>query len=470
MVNSRLFAHDKNQLELRVGYPAAGDGDQDYQVETFLFFPRTLGITSDSYTRDTFYRDTGAFVRLSTPQATLEELGPHGRALVYDELEEALREDPDAAVRRIKVLGCVLKSSLKREVKVALQGGGDPEALLPLADRIEGAMMRFESHAQPDPTLAMPLRNAWAACDEFVSLEAESACTRVVQCQPEGLVRERFAALAVACYTHRRGRGFQSIVEPGAENEALLLKHRRAKRAMYSVLYLEALRHEPGRLWSNLAGMIAAAVAMFFAVLTTLWATQRFEMASTAFVTIAVVSYVVKDRIKDLGRALIGERLASQSPDHEIAVRDHELNQRVGTLRETFRIADPDDIDPLVMAERLRHHDSALAADARPETVVCWRKQMKLDAGALSEHPLGVAGLTDIVRFNFERLRARMGPAYVDRVVVDPATHELLTIRCASVHHVNVLVRLTGPDGPTRIEGVRVVLDQRGIKRVERLD
>jgi hypothetical protein len=76
--------------------------------------------------------------------------------------------------------------------------------------------------------------------------------------------------------------------------------------------------------------------------------------------------------------------------------------------------------------------------------------------------------LTDILRFNVRRLRARMDAPYEDRQVVEPATRELMTVRCASIHHVNLLLRLVA-EGETRFERFRVVLDQRGIKRIEHL-
>ena len=59
-----------------------------------------------------------------------------------------------------------------------------------------------------------------------------------------------------------------------------------------------------------------------------------------------------------------------------------------------------------------------------------------------------------------------MGPPYEDRQVIDPETGAMRTVRCANVHHVNVVLQLES-DGSRRTERVRVVMDQRGIKRVE---
>jgi len=102
--------------------------------------------------------------------------------------------------------------------------------------------------------------------------------------------------------------------------------------------------------------------------------------------------------------------------------------------------------------------------------VICWTKEVRLSSAALARHPLGVGGLTDIVRLNFDRLRARMSAPYEERKVVSPDSLKIHTVRCASIHHVNMLLRLSWDQGrQNRTQFVRVVLDQRGIKRVEPL-
>lgn len=453
MVQTRLFAHDANQIELRTATQITPDRRvQDYTLDAFIFIPRTLGITTDSYDARAFTQDTGAFVRLTTPKVPLADLGLDGTS-AYLDLKEG-----EERVRRIKVLACVLRSAIKAEV-AALEPAEFCEAL-------KGALERFKSLRPQNPNTRT--EGAWQAADEFVSLRAEEACTELVARLPEGEERAALATLAVDCYLHRLDRGYHSTVEAGAENEALLRSRRLAKRAISSVLWLDITRSEPGRFWRNVIGMVAAAAAMAFAVATTLWATAHYEMFSVTFVTIAITSYVVKDRIKDLGKAVLGKRLRSFVADHEVVVADRESGAKLGTARERFRIAEAGDIHPVIAELRLRHHHSAMAADARPEVVLHWSKEVRLDSDALARHPLGVTGLTDILRFNIRHLRAHMDAAYQDRQVVNPETRELLTVRCASVHHVNLLLRLVA-EGETRFESFRVVLDQRGIKRIEHL-
>ena len=453
MVETRLFAHDANQIELRTATQINPDRRrQDYALDAFIFIPRTLGITTDSYDARAFTEDTGAFVRLTTPKVALADLGLEGTS-PFLELKQG-----EERVRRIKVLACILRSAIKAEL-VALEPAAFCVAL-------KSALERFKGLRPKDPDTRT--EGAWQAADEFVSLRAEEACTELVARLPEGEDRTALAALAIDCYHHRRDRGYHSTVEPGAENEELLRSRRLAKRAISSVLWLDITRSEPGRFWANVVGMVAAAAAMAFAVATTLWATAHYEMFSVTFVTIAITSYVVKDRIKDLGKAMLGKRLKSFVADHEVVVADRESGARLGTARERFRIAEVEDIHPDIARLRLRHHHSAMAADARPEVVLHWSKEVRLDSDALARHPLGVTGLTDILRFNVRRLRARMDAPYEDRQVVEPATRELMTVRCASIHHVNLLLRLVA-EGETRFERFRVVLDQRGIKRIEHL-
>ena len=442
MVETKLFAHDQHQLELRLSFEIRPDrAAQDYQVEAWFFIPRTLGIDADNYGFADFDRDTGAFVRLTTPRVPLADLAQDSR---YLDLSGPTEE---ARVRRIKVLACVMRGAIKRSEL-------PPEDFLPA---LAAALERFRSAAPTKPSARE--FSAWQAADEFVHLVAEEASTA-------RMPRPEAATLAIACYRHRLDQGYTSFMRRGGENEELLRARRLAKRAVSSVLWLEVSRKESGALWRNVAGMAAAATAMAFAIGSTLYATAHYDMFSVAFVGIAVASYVVKDRIKDIGKAVLGRRLKATIADHTVVVKDRESGDRLGTVKETFRVMAeaPDDIAAL----RLSAHESALAADARPEVVLHWRKQVHLSSAKLAAHPLGSGGLTDLLRFNLQRLTTRMDGPYEDRAVVDPETLRLITQRCADVHHVNVLLKLVS-EQETRVERVRVVLDQRGIKRVESL-
>ena len=72
------------------------------------------------------------------------------------------------------------------------------------------------------------------------------------------------------------------------------------------------------------------------------------------------------------------------------------------------------------------------------------------------------------MRFNFHRLRRRMDDAHELHRIVEPTTRRIRDVRCSRVYHVNLTFEQQG-ETRTEIDHVRVVLDQRGIRRVEEI-
>ena len=152
-------------------------------------------------------------------------------------------------------------------------------------------------------------------------------------------------------------------------------------------------------------------------------------------------------------------------------VRD-ERGRIVGRCSESFDLLGSEDVPPELFQLRHLDHPSEAAAQGRPETVLQYVKEVELDAEKLSETLEGVSGLNDIVRFNLGRLRRRMDAPYETYRLVHPTNHELVSVRCARVYHVNLILRIVSgasSEVSTELERVRVVVDQRGIKRIEHL-
>ena len=83
-------------------------------------------------------------------------------------------------------------------------------------------------------------------------------------------------------------------------------------------------------------------------------------------------------------------------------------------------------------------------------------------------------GVNDIIRFNFDRLRSRMDDPEELYRYIHPRTREVTETMCARVYHVNLVLRMTtgggGDPSNVHLDRVRVVLDRRGIQRVELID
>lgn len=507
ILDHRLEPHDANQLELKLGYLIKpGARKVRYQVETFLFVPRTLGIDRHSYKASHFFADTAAFLRFKTPSVRLATLaacseGSPWFARIYEGLNACAQGSASSEpqlLRRLKLLGCIYRSTLRDTTAELLEllddlRGFDDErrrlvsasrvstALSEFADNLGLALNRLRSLEVPctQQALSGDVVATWRVVDEYTTLVGENLCTDLVEeldrlCHDYRALgpilqgnRDALANLAVEAFAYRRRHGYRSHVSVGAENEAFPHWRRVLKRITFSALYLDVRHAEVGRWTNDIVAMAAAAAAMLFAVLIGMWAQLEWDIFSGTFVVIMVCSYMIKDRIKDWGKRYLGRRAARFHPDAASEIRTLD-NRVIGRCRESFWLTRPRQLSPSI--QKVRYGSRRLIGDGHPETVLRYAKEVTLYPNSLQQDLEGLDGLNDIIRFNFSRLRDRMDLPSEDYRLVHPETRKLVVVPCARVYHVNLVLRMTvgrGHNRSTRTERVRVVMDQRGIKRVE---
>lgn len=512
LVDPRVEPHDANQLELKLGYVIKpGERRQRYLIETYMFIPKTLGIDRHSYNASRFYADTAAFLRLRTPHVSLEALATVGRANAwFEQLHSGLdararmrERDIRRLARRVKILGCVYRSALRDDARSLRQQLTSAPAPDPLAEgrmqettarrirrfvrNIERALRRLRAVdgrclARGDGDL---LCDSWRAVDEYSALIAEDVCKDVIVAlddrasrspvvHPDLLdARARLVRAAVDAHQYRRSRGYRSQLIAGESNEELPHWRRTIKRIVFSALYLDVRHEEVGRLAYDLVGAVAAMIAMAFAVTVSLLAQLELDIFSGAFVAIMIVSYMIKDRLKDWGKRYGGRHLGRLLPDTLVRVHDNEGDRALGQCRESFYMLQVDEVDDEIRRSRQSRRASSIERLGKPEVVIRYSKDVTLHSQPLRDELAGLEGLHDIIRFNLGHLRDRMDAPREDHPLIDPNTGEIQIIPCARVYHINIILRMTvgrGKHARSRVERVRVVMDQRGIKRVEFLD
>lgn len=506
MLEYRFEKHDRSQLELKLAYGVDADAaTQKYRVEAFIFVPRVLSLTAQSYGKHLFYQDTATFIRRKTPRVAISALAKEdGIApwtdpfkLELDAILSGQGGSVSESIANLKMLGCILKSSLRDEADdlfrrldetIGLEGnlGADEHAarwLETFGTQIKNTLQNIRSAGEACETGMTPLelRDAWLGVDEYISLIAEESLTEVLarvdkliaENAPDKLqlARDMLGELAVNEYRHRRGRGFQTFVHEDSRNEYLSHRRHILKRFVSSVLYLDARQEAGGRLMNNAIGMFAAALAMLFATVMALWA--QFEVGvslSGAFISAMVLSYIVKDRIKDEGKRILGDRFGRWIADHVSKIRDQDSGRVLGRCKENFHVVEVAAVESEIRELRHADHPSNDAVAGRPETVLCYTKDVQLSSAQIGANSYPIDGLNDIIRFNLQRLTMRMDEAWESYYYVDPESRKVAEAQCARVYHLNIVLRLTKANGDQVLERSRVVLDRNGIQRVEQVD
>jgi hypothetical protein len=462
----------------------------------YIFVPTVLSINSETYSSANFYADTASFIRMTTPKVPLGDISHKSVVKPWaSDVKEAINKfaagepgDEQAAEQGLKLLACVFKSAVRdshaavhTDIGNAIRSNDwtlTAKHLEEYLDDLQTALRRIHKVGERSHKEGVPenLRESWRAIDEYASLLAEESITDLIElCDIENSeprlenVLVDLRDMAIAQYKHRREQGFDSFARDGEQNEYLPHRWRVLKRYISSALYLTVEQKQTGTLARDAIGMVASAAAMLFAasaavIITNQWAASL----SSAFIAAMVISYVIKDRIKEHGKRHLGRQLKRFLADHVVRIIGSGGTE-VGSAKESFHIQSTTDCADEVLKIRYADLNSHEAIEGRPENVLCYSKDIALSSDALQEQFAGALGLTDIIRLNFLPFMRRMDDAWEKYRYIHPTKRTICETKCARVYHVNVVLQLFNQDALIDRHRVRVVANKKGILRIEEI-
>jgi hypothetical protein len=520
-------AHDRKQLALEIRHaPGSAVTGGSHDVELFLFIPRNVGLTAANYPSAQFYHDLTAYLRLDLPDLGLEDLCASARSPLRRldaQLAELARGEAtaDPIGVAVKLFGHEFTEAVHRErihLSSAIQAGsghgaprsteGWPGELLTrvreLATASRAALARLREARHRFAPFRRVAPDVWAVfqqTDEYASLFLDEALAtlahelgarqdRISQSEiggggiersemgdgdPAGAaagVLEVLSTCAAAEARYRHAQGFVNLDHSsGVNREYFLYRRSLLKKAVHQALWVRTRRRKVDSYLRNAAGMVAAGMAATWALIAQV-PTQLMALSPVTqalMFAAPVIGYVLKDRIKELTKEWMIRRMRAYDQETELVssqLARSGLGSLCGTLREQVRFLDQAPDDVIAIRQRVR---SIAGARIGGEVVLAYRR--KLDILAPRDSQLRATdelALRQIVRLNLRHFTTRLDDR--DQIVrhYDPAIAGFATHEIAKVYHLNVVVRIGGPDVGVRLERWRVVFSREGIERIER--
>jgi hypothetical protein len=504
LLENRLDIHDQKQFELKVEYqPSGTDPDSKYSIDAWLFLPGSLNIDQDTYPRLDFYSDLHNYLRLKTPVLSFDEMLTGRHSPLY-ELEERIplgMLGPESELLYdAKMLACVFRGTLRRfrrgvRERCATLASGAGEGGSP---GIPPSLEDLDRLARSSVQATRDLLRRYRACvkaleekyplsdkckaalrfvDEFMSLTVEKFLRRTVvemdQMPRSGLFTELRKALMDQVLDeekYRKEQNLRSVLTPQGDNEEYTHRFGILKKYCMNILFLKVRRTSARKTYEEMFLAAAAGLAMIFATAVAFFAQSRYSQASFNFLFAIVVGYMFKDRIKELARGWAARILDKHFFERKTTIQDPATGDDVGVCREKVEYGAQ--AAPPAEVTRLRQSDDlqAICGGELSETVIHYKKEIDLESDVLPRMGSGiVAGVTDIIRFNVERLLRDMDDPEYALEYVDLEDFSVEKLRAVKTYPVDVALKFYVDDGEhkrARYQLVRLVLDRNGIRRM----
>jgi hypothetical protein len=489
-----LSRHDRLNLEIKAHHrcPDPSVRTCESVVDVWWFIPNAVGVNPASYHASDFYSDLRAHTRLMTPPVSLDVLarrdGP-GSPLASLETQLARAPSGGSSTRmqrdvrhEARMLVCIFRRAA-RDAAAAVEAAPESAGAMTFASSCRRLLSNYRSVRRRLEEWGVGDATAFAlaACDEALSVETEAVVTRLLDVARGDLggARGPLATLAREERALREARGDRSGARPDAKDgdeqarfwdQASLLK-----KFVSQALFLTPRQNNDARRLEHVAKAVAAALAMIWTLmlqiasvlLLGLELNSRVDLrAIILFSAVAILGYILKDRIKDT----VGRRLASAIPrllyDRRLDLFRPDADEALGQVRERVRFVEASAMPADVRARRNAGARAPLATRVPFDALHYQRRVMAYPRDAARAFAR-MSGLTDILRVNLLSWIRTLDARHKSVMILDEGGGAV-EAQVPNRYFVDVVVRIEDAEG-IRLEMWRLELTRRGLQRVVRV-
>ena len=486
MISISAKKHDNFSIEFKCGFNCKEDrARDDFSVNAWIFVPNSLDINPENYGKKQFYRDIKSNIRLITPTYLLKEIADDS-SLPLTSLRNAIEAvvaspsvaNMDAYEYHLKMFSAIFKSSVRNHAMHIRNTKALAASSYLIEDYIENSLQVVHKFRDlfrmvDVPTVSDKVRGYFRMCDEFVGHSLDVQTIRIIkkiESSPDCPILAALKGQLVGIVLDERK--YKQSVDYGLLNgvdkhDRQLVYHRgMLKKFVESELFIHLSKKKDGVAIEQLYYSIAAGVAMIFAT-GVAWIIQaRYGNITWPLFVALVISYMMKDRIKELMRYYFAHELGNKYYDKKAGITIGK--KKVGQIKEGFDFISLKNTPEPVFKRRERASFVEDESRIFDEKVMLYRKRLTIDAKELASvdnYPM--SGVNDIMRLHLNRFTHKMDNPKISIDTLD-ADGNLKSISVRKTYYINVVFQLKH-DEQTKYQHFRIVMSRDGVLQINEI-
>jgi PHD/YefM family antitoxin component YafN of YafNO toxin-antitoxin module len=485
MIEESVKIHDKFSLEIKLGFVARKKQRvSDFVVNTWLFIPNSLDINPLTYQKGDFYRDLKSNIRIITPVFLLRDIAGHKNSPfpILEKSFENLASNPSRSHTadyeyHIKMFLSILKSALRNDISHIIGNSISEDRAFLLngyVENIEKIITKYRNLRRiiNASTISKEQFNFYQFGDEFMSNIIEQHTFKLLASLDKskqkdiGSIRKKIIQIVHHGIEYRQEKGFPVVDKKDAHrNRDLIFRLGLLKKFAENELFLTTNKKKDGVLVEQVYYSLAAGISMVFATAIAFSFQIKYGNFTMPFFVALVVSYMLKDRIKDLGRYYFAYKLGRRYFDHKTRITLKE--NIIGWSKEGMDFITEDKVPADVI--KIRDRSPILEANNRAfsEKIILYRQLVHIIRAKLDQSiQYNTSGINDIIRFNISSFTNKMDNSDFPLYITDD-NDEVKVIMGKRTYYLNLIMQLKNEDQLT-YKRYRIVFNREGIVDIER--
>ena len=211
---------------------------------------------------------------------------------------------------------------------------------------------------------------------------------------------------------------------------------------------------------------LGASIAMIFSTIVGFYAASNFNSNSAEITLIFIISYMFKDRIKELSRNFLWGKVKHHFSDHKIAIFYNEI--KLGWCRESFFFMKKNQISDEIVQLRNRDRLTEIDSEWVGEQIIMYKKQVNLLHKNLKNlhQEYQIESIHDVIRLNIFKYLKNI--SHINKTVYSLHNNIVAENLGAYVYYVDIIIK--HKVGETiRYNCFRATINRDGIKKITRI-
>lgn len=454
--------HDRYTLEFKIGFSRdSKEEESDFKMDTWVFIPDTLGINQSTYTKESFYRDFRTMVRLITPSFSLDDIANPNK-LPLSRLEKwciiiGKPTTPQKQARhekmyehQIKMFCSIVRSALRDEAFRIYKIDDANACLFAIQTLVNNVSSIVASYRNMQNTTnvdkaSSELQSYFRLGDEYLCRNIGTSFFRIIDYLKHKFPSD-YKQIASPLFSYldedvkyEQSRGYimptddpTSRATTTEHNRDFIHRAGQLKKYVESDLWILAKPRSNTFLLQQFVFMIAAGVSMVFATVVSFSFQQTYGNFTLPLFIALVISYMFKDRTKELLRIWFATKLGSYM--YEFKTKLGFSGEYIGWMKYGMDFVHFHKLPKEVLAQRGRISTLETGNMATKENVIIYRQRLSLfgkKLARLSHYPL--QGVNTIQRINLREFLRRMDSSHVPAYILDSAPDNSVDASAASI-------------------------------------
>lgn len=484
MIEVYKSIHDNFTVEFKIGYNVEKNSDiNNFSVKTWIFMPNSLSINRQTYTSDLFYRDLKVHTRLITPVFLLREISDKESVPMRnlrDSFEQLASDIVDYNMSsyeyQIKMFLAIVRSSVRDTIS-HIGRTGNCDEIMELSLEYERDIVAITKEYRMlrkiinVPGISEDALNAYYFGDEYLSNLVDLYSFKIInrhktETNPDLFVLHNKLVELIRCERAYRIEKNYIVIDKNSltNNREYVYRMSILKRFVDSDLFLVAKKKQDAVITQQIYYSLAAGVSMIFATGIAFSFQRKYGNFTMPLFVALVVSYMLKDRIKDLMRFYFVNKQKTRYYDNKTTISIG--NTDLGWSRESFDFISEEKIPKEVM--EIRNRTPLLKAENRynSEHIILYRKMVQLKKSVLDDsETYTTTGINEIIRFNLSHLVQKMDNPKVTYNAVEENGH-IGKIQADKIYYINYVLHLEH-NNQNEYKRYRIVCTRAGIIDIE---